>query len=188
MKSVIRAGVLALLCAGVAQAATVRLTYEGMSDWESGVAVTGTGSFQTKPSVNVGAIGLSDLISFDFTFSFSYKGKVDTFQYDLSSLSCPPPFMGSECGFSAVLSATGVDSLELATDTVDAQFNWDQRLIVFGLDDAITANPDMPPLSSGTMTATLVPDDGNTVPEPAGLALAGLALGAGMLASRRRAR
>ncbi len=188
MRSVIRAGVLALMCAGVAQAATVRLTYEGMSELRGGGAVTGAGSFKTKPSVNEGTIGVDDLISFDFTFSFSHNGNVDTFHYDLSSLSCPPPFMGSKCGFSAELSATGVDSLALATDTVDARFNWGQRLIVFGLDDVITANPDMPPLSSGTMTATLVPDDGNTVPEPASLALAGLALGAGMLASRRRAR
>jgi hypothetical protein len=188
MRSVIRAGVLALLCAGVAQAATVRLTYEGASEWEVGVGVTGSGSFMTKPSVSVGTVGVDDLLSFDFTFSFSYRGKVDTFQYDLSSLSCPPPLMGSKCGFSAVLSGAGVESLSLATDTADANFNWGQRLIVFALDDVITSAPDMPPLSGGTMTATLVPDDGNTVPEPAGLALAGLALGAGMLASRRRAR
>lgn len=188
MKFINRVVAVALLCAGAAQAATVRLTYEGASEWEAGERVTGSGSFMTKPSVSVGTVGVDDLLSFDFKFSFSYKGKVDTFQYDLSSLSCLPPLMGSKCGFSAVLSAAGVESLSLATDTVDAKFNWGQRLIVFALDDVITAAPDMPPLSSGTMTAALVPDDGNTVPEPAGLALAGLALGAGMLASRRRAR
>ncbi len=187
MNVINRAIAVALLCAGAAQAATVRLTYEGTSEWEAGVGVTGSGSFKTKPSVSVGTIGVDDLLSFDFTFSFSYKGKVDTFQYNLASLSCPAPLMGEECGFSAVLSAAGVASLSFATDTVDAQFNWGQRVIAFGLDDVLTGNPDMPPLSIGTMTATLEPDT-HTVPEPAGLALAGLALGAGVLASRRRVR
>lgn len=183
----IRSAALALLCAaGAAQAATVNLTYQGSSEWESGVAVTGTGQFVTKSGLDLGLIGIDDLASFNFSFSFSYKGAVDTFTYDLADLSCAPtPFGG--CGFSATLSATGVDALELFTAEQSATHNWAQALRVRALDDVTTGNFDMPPLSSGTMTAQLVPDAGN-VPEPASGVLAALALGAAGLASRRRSR
>lgn len=187
MKALIRAGAMALLCAGAAHAATVNLSYQGQSRWEPGVEVTGSGSFVTQPTASLGSIGVDDLSSFNFSFSFSYNGKVDTFSYDLSDLTCAELFDGSVCGFSAVLSATAVESLELLTDTASATYNWDQRLVVRSLQFALTGNPDMPPLSAGVMAATLVPDS-NPVPEPASLALAGLALGGCLVASRRRAR
>jgi len=187
LKAVICAGALALLGAGAVQAATVNLSYQGVSEWEPGVDVTGTGSFATKTADALGAIGVDDLASFSFTFSFSYHGKVDTFMYGLSDLTCDEQFDGSICGFSAALSSTGVSSLQLLTNMASATYNWDQRLVVSSLQSALTGNPDMPPLSTGTMTATLVPD-ANPLPEPASLALAGLALGGCLVASRRRSR
>ncbi|MCE4553792.1 PEP-CTERM sorting domain-containing protein [Roseateles cellulosilyticus] len=178
----------ALLSAGAAQAAIVNLTYTGESRWETGVAVTGSGQFVTKTGVDTGDIGRDDLASFNFTFSYSFKGKVDTFSFGLADLTCAPTPFGT-CGFSATLTDTGVDALALQTDYADAvNTPWGQNLHVRSLDEVYTTAIDLPAMSAGVMSAQLVQGPTPTLPEPASLALASLALGAVAFASRRRAR
>lgn len=175
-----------LLCLGTAQAATtVQLDYKGISQFGPPVDVTGTGAFTIRDGIQSGPIGLDDLLSFAFSFSYSLGGRTDSFSYTLADLSCQPAF-GRPCGFGADLGAKGIDALFIQTDVQAAQYNWGQSLTVMGLDEAYTTNPDMPPLSAGTISATLQPDN-KPVPEPASLALVGAALAAGLLRRRRSA-
>jgi hypothetical protein len=177
---------LALTCAGVAHAATVNLTYNGISSRDPNPAVTGTGQFVTKAGFDIGDIGVDELASFNFSFSFTHGGRTDVFNYTLADLTCTDnPFV--DCGFNAVLTDTGVASLSLQTEEHAAQFLWAQSLTVETLARAFTGNFDMAPLSNGSITATLA-NEPAPLPEPASWALAGLALGAGVFASRRRAR
>ncbi len=185
MNALIRAAALALCCTGAAHAATVNLSYAGMSTLDAGMAVTGTGQFTTKSGTDTGTIGVGDLASFSFSFSFTHDGNTDQFSFDLSDLSCPDNDFVS-CDFSATLSDTAVLGLSLTTAEKSAQFNWSQGLTVVSLGQAFTGNFDMPPLSRGTLTATLAQQPGE-LPEPASWALAALALG-GLAAARRRQR
>lgn len=186
MNKKISLAALTLACAGTANAAIVNLSYNGTSTRDSGVAVTGTGQFVTKTGFDTGVIGVDELASFDFSFSFSFGGKTDSFNFTLADLSCAGnPFL--DCGFNAVLTAAGVSSLSLQTDEHSASFNWAQGLTVESLSVAFTGNFDMAPLSRGSVSATLA-NEPEPLPEPASWALAGLALLAGGLASRRRAR
>lgn len=186
MNKKIALAALALACAGAANAATVNLTYNGTSTRDAGVAITGTGQFVTKAGFDTGLIGVDELDTFAFSFSFKHGGKTDVFNYTLADLSCADnPFVS--CGLSAVLTDSGVTSLSLQTEELSARFNWAQSLTVRSLDEAFTGNFDMPPLSTGSFTATLA-NDPAPLPEPTSWALAGLALSAGLFASRRRAR